>query len=82
MRAIENHMVIRDQDYYNEMSGISWAEETEPCPMCQGDKYVAHRCTCGVMPTIDEDECSLCGKTIHWKTCPLCQGAGETPVRS
>ena len=79
---IENHMVMRDQAYREQMSTPEWIEETETCPLCNGEQYIAHRCTCGTMPDIGDDECVLCGKPIHWKTCPCCLGKGETPVRS
>ena len=78
--SIENHMVIRDQDYYNEMSGISWAEQTQPCPLCQGEQWIADKCECGTMATIEEDDCALCGKPVKWHRCPLCDGKGEIPA--
>jgi hypothetical protein len=46
------------------------------CPMCNGERYVADRCTCGTMPDFEDDECCLCGKPIHWKKCPCCMGRG------
>ena len=77
---IENHMVIRDQDYYNEMSGQSWEEQTQPCPMRKGYGYVAPSC-CAIKPSVEDDECVLCGKPIHWKKCATCMGKGEIIAR-
>lgn len=73
----ENHMVMRDRAYEQEMSDQYWTDlEEQTCPMCNGDCYIANRCKCGTMPSIEEDECALCGAPIHWKTCPCCLGKG------
>ena len=77
---IENHMVMRDHSYENEMSGHVWLEETEPCPMCNGDQWIAQSC-CGVKPSLDDDDCTVCGKPISWERCPVCLGTGEITRR-
>lgn len=77
---IENHMVMRDHSYENEMSGQYWTEETETCPMCQGEQWKAHIC-CGVKPSIEDDECVVCGKPLTWERCPVCLGKGEITRR-
>ena len=78
---LNNHMVMRDHEYERQMSGQYWTEETETCPMCNGDRWIANRCECGIFPDIDEDNCVGCGKPIHWKNCPVCLGMGEIKKR-
>jgi len=73
---IENHMVLQDRAYDNEMSNQEWYPEEETCPMCNGEQHIALRCKCGNMPELGEDLCEDCGATAHFKTCPCCLGKG------
>ena len=51
-------------------------EEEVECFFCSGTGWYANRCKCGTMPSIEEEECVLCGAPTHIKHCPVCMGKG------
>ena len=63
------------------MTAPEYEPETEPeefeCPNCEGTGSVAHRCSCGVLPTNPAyGYCEACHKPVVWRSCKKCGGTG------
>jgi len=81
MQAIENHWLTRDRAWHEEMSEPEPDDEIEeePCPNCEGTGSVAHRCSCGTLPTNPAyGYCEACHKPVVWRSCKQCGGTGTT----
>jgi len=82
MIAVENHMVIRDQEWENHMSEPAYEPEEEHCPNCEGTGSVAHRCTCGSLPGNPAySRCESCYRQVDWRSCPVCGGKGVLTIK-
>ena len=70
---------MREVDIYKTLAGV----KTATCPTCKGDKAVAHRCTCGTVPTNPAyTRCESCYKVVDWRTCPTCRGKGTIIINN
>jgi len=82
----------------SESQGIEWPElesplslpswfyeeepETELCPNCEGTGSVAHRCTCGTLPSNHAyNRCESCYRQVDWRSCPECGGKGVLTIK-
>ncbi len=64
----------------------SWFYEEDPkeeyCPNCEGTGSVAHRCTCGTLPSNPAySRCESCFRQVDWRSCPECGGKGILTIK-
>ena len=68
---------MKEVDIYKKLAGVV------TCPTCNGEKAVAHRCTCGTVPTNTAyTRCESCYKVVDWRSCPTCRGKGTIIINN
>ncbi len=56
--------------------------KTKVCPVCNGEKSVAHKCTCGTTPVNPAySRCESCYRQVDWRDCPVCRGKGVLTIK-
>ena len=68
---------MKEVDIYKKLAGV------KTCPTCDGEKAVAHRCTCGTMPrNAAYPRCESCFRQVDWRDCPTCKGKGIITINN